>query len=232
MSGRPRFTLMAPAPATIHGTVQKPGAVSARILLLLGPWLHRVGPRQRPERGSMRGMRTAFIVSLVGDLIAAGAVLFLMDRPAAYLIAAALVVAPVGLYLLLLRPFVQSEALEARGAPAAATVLEVWDTGWTINENPQVGLRLEVRPPGDVPFEAKTKMVVSRLVVGQIRPGAALEVRYDPRDKRRVAVVSGTRPAPALHAAERLAELEELRRQGLVTEEEYEAKRQAILDEV
>lgn len=180
----------------------------------------------------MRGMRTTFVISLVGDLIAAVAVLFFMEKPAAYLLAAALVLVPGAVYLLLFRPFFRAEALEQRGVPAAATVLELWDTGWTINENPQVGLRLEVRPPGDMPFEARTKAVVSRLMVGQIRPGAVLEVRYDPKDKRRVVVVSGTEVALAPHAAERLAELEELRRQRLVTEEEYERKRQAILDEL
>ncbi len=180
----------------------------------------------------MRGMRTSFILSLVCQIIAAGAALIFMKKPAAYLIAAVLVAVPAVIYLLLFRPFFRAEALEERGAPAVATVLELWDTGWTINENPRVGLRLEVRPPGDVPFEAKTTAVISRLMVGQIRPGAVLEVRYDPKDRRRVVVVSGTEVAPAPRAAERLAELEELRRQGLVTGEEYERKRRQILDEV
>lgn len=180
----------------------------------------------------MRGMRTTFLISLVGDLFAAAAVLIFMEKPAAYPLAVALVAVPAGLYLLLLRPFLQSEALEERGQPAQATVLEVWDTRWTVNDNPLVGLRLQVRPPGDVPFEVKTKAVISRLMVGQLRPGAVLEVRYDPRNHRRVAVVPGAEVTPAPRAAQRLAELEDLRRQGLVTEEEYERKRQAILDEV
>ena len=52
------------------------------------------------------------------------------------------------------------------------------------------------------------------------------------RRRQRVVIVSDAEVAPASRAAARLTELETLRRQGLVTEEEYERKRQAILDEV
>ncbi len=74
--------------------------------------------------------------------------------------------------------------------------------------------------------------MVSRLVVGQVQPGAVLQVKYDPQDRRRVVVLPGEEVKRPPRAAERLAELEELRQKGFVTEEEYQRKRQEILDAV
>jgi hypothetical protein len=44
-----------------------------------------------------------------------------------------------------LGPLLSQQKLAQTGAPAQATILSVWDTGVTINHNPQVGVRLEVR---------------------------------------------------------------------------------------
>jgi hypothetical protein len=57
-----------------------------------------------------------------------------------------------------------------------------------------------------------------------------VEVRYDPRN-RRVEVVRDAAASPGVGGApERLEALEELRRRGLVSEEEYQRKRQEMLD--
>ncbi len=127
----------------------------------------------------------------------------------------------------------RAEGVLRRGLPAEAVVLKVWDTGTSLNDNPQVGLLLEVRPADGAPFQTETASVASRLEAARICPGAIVQVKYDPQDRRRVALVPGTEVRPALQGpAERLAELEELRRRGLVTEEEYERKRREILGSI
>lgn len=87
-------------------------------------------------------------------------------------------------------PMIRSDRLLKTGEPAEATILKLWDTGVTLNENPQIGLRLEVRPPGRAPFQTETKMVVSRLQTSAYQPGQVVQVRYDPNNPKRVAVES------------------------------------------
>lgn len=69
------------------------------------------------------------------------------------------------------------------GQRATAKILDVWDTGTTINNNPVVGIRLEVHPIAGAPFVANTQQLVSRLRVQQLKPGTELKVRYDPETK-------------------------------------------------
>jgi hypothetical protein len=69
------------------------------------------------------------------------------------------------------------------GLLASARILEVSDTGTTINQNPLVRFLLEVRP-GDRPvFQAETEKLVSRLLIPQFQPGASVSVRYDPKTR-------------------------------------------------
>ena len=76
-----------------------------------------------------------------------------------------------------------NRALLANGQPAQATVLNIRDTGTTINNNPVVRLVLEVQPPGGAPFQAETERLIPRLQVPQVQPGAVVAVRYDPHTK-------------------------------------------------
>ncbi len=116
------------------------------------------------------------------------------------------------------------------GVTAPARVLKVWDTGVSINDNPQVGLLLEVTPATEAAFQAEGKLVVSRLNAALVQPGVAAEVKYDPRNHARLQVVGLTlSPLAAGGTAARLQELDALRKDGLITDEEYEEKRQAIL---
>ncbi len=117
------------------------------------------------------------------------------------------------------------------GVTAPARVLKVCDTGVSINDNPQVGLLLEVTPATESAFQAEGKLVVSRLNAALVQPGVAAEVKYDPRNHSRLQIVGLTlSPVAAGGTAVRLEELETLRKDGLITAEEYEQKRQAILD--
>ena len=118
------------------------------------------------------------------------------------------------------------------GITAQARVLKVWDTGVTINDDPQVGLLLEVAPAeGNPSFQAKAEALVSRLEVSLVRPGITAEVKYDPQKPQRLQVLTvHVQDAATADAATRLEQLDELRDQGLISEEEYRQKREDILE--
>jgi hypothetical protein len=68
----------------------------------------------------------------------------------------------------------------SEGVQARAVVINVQDTGMTINDNPRVKLTLQVQPEGAVPFEATKKSTVSRVAIPRV--GDEYVVRYDPSD--------------------------------------------------
>ncbi len=74
------------------------------------------------------------------------------------------------------------------GRAADALVLEIWDTGITLNDDPIVAFRLEVRPRDGAAYEVETRGRVSRLHIPQIQPGATLPVAIDPDDPTKVAL--------------------------------------------
>ncbi|MBU0493094.1 MAG: hypothetical protein KKA73_25610 [Chloroflexi bacterium] len=81
-----------------------------------------------------------------------------------------------------------TQALLVSGAPAEATILNLWDTGITINDNPRVGLLLELRPLDSAPFQVETTRTISRLQIPLYQPGTVLQVKYDPHDTTKVAI--------------------------------------------
>ena len=83
----------------------------------------------------------------------------------------------------------RNQKLLLRGEPARARVLKIWDTGVTLNDDPQVGMLLEVHPENRPVFQGEAKRFVSRLSIPLIQVGARVEVRFDPRDTSRIAVV-------------------------------------------
>src|SRR6188768_2769037 len=62
--------------------------------------------------------------------------------------------------------------LRQNGVPASATILEIWDTGWTMNDNPVIGMKVHVQPDDRPAFEATIgKTTVSRIALAQFQPG-------------------------------------------------------------
>lgn len=78
--------------------------------------------------------------------------------------------------------------LQKRGVGAEATILRVWDTGMTVNDDPVVNLLLEVRPADGNQYQAQTKALISRIDVPQFQPGNVIPVVYDPKDPAQVAI--------------------------------------------
>jgi hypothetical protein len=89
-----------------------------------------------------------------------------------------------------LGPEVERRKLLESGEPAEATILAVTDTGVTVNQiYPVVKVLLEVRPQGRQPYQVETKMILNRMDIPQIQPGKVVQVRFDPRNPEKVAVV-------------------------------------------
>lgn len=80
--------------------------------------------------------------------------------------------------------FLVSQRVLHGGELGEAEILDLDETGTTINEHPLVGFRLRVHPLSGSPLEAETERVVPRLQVPRIQPGARVQVRYDPKSKK------------------------------------------------
>ena len=119
----------------------------------------------------------------------------------------------------------QSELVHA-GSRASGVVIEVKDTGTTVNNQPRVRLRLRVQPEGEPPFEVERKLLVSRLAIP--RAGERVEVAYDPDDRDRFTFrIADLADAPS--RLDELAKLADLRSSGVLTEAEFEAEKRRIL---
>ena len=82
----------------------------------------------------------------------------------------------------------KTNQLLATGEAAQAKILRMWDTGATLNDNPQVGLLLEVYAPNRLPYQVETKHFVSRLRIPQVQPGAFVNVKIDRQDAAQIAL--------------------------------------------
>ncbi len=76
------------------------------------------------------------------------------------------------------------------GLQANAVITEIWDTGMTINNQPQIGIKLQVTPQTGMPYIVETKVVISRLQTAYYQPGVSCVVRYDPNDLSSVTIES------------------------------------------
>ena len=82
-----------------------------------------------------------------------------------------------------------AQLLRQTGVPAEAEILRVWDTGTTLNDDPVIGMEVEIEPDEGDPFRAVIpKTLVSRIAIPQFQPGERVAVRYDPHDPSRVAL--------------------------------------------
>lgn len=76
------------------------------------------------------------------------------------------------------------------GEAAEARILNVSDTGVSINHSPRIALDLEVTPKTGLTFNAKIYTVLPRLQPIYYRPGMILQVRYDPNNLKTVVIES------------------------------------------
>ncbi|MCC5942351.1 MAG: hypothetical protein JJU37_12500 [Balneolaceae bacterium] len=83
---------------------------------------------------------------------------------------------------------IQNARIRKNGKPGRAKIVELYETGTTINHQPVVGFQLEVRSEYGELFQATTEQLISRFSITQYQPGAEVEVKYDP-DTKRVVIV-------------------------------------------
>lgn len=79
--------------------------------------------------------------------------------------------------------------LLATGLPAMGRVLQLMDTGMLVNNNPQVRIVVEVQMPGRPPYQADTTMIVSMLAVPRVQPGCVVNLKVDPMNPTRIALM-------------------------------------------
>ena len=87
-----------------------------------------------------------------------------------------------------------SEELQKSGVVAKARIEEIWDTGWTINDNPVIGMKVLVLPADRPAFEATIeKTTISLIAIPQFQPGntvqstAIANVRVEQRGRGQLA---------------------------------------------
>ena len=86
-----------------------------------------------------------------------------------------------------------NRSIRAEGVLAEAEVINLQDTGTTINNNPVVRLSLEVRPKNEPSFYADAEQLISRLAIPRYQPGSLIKVWYDP-DSQEVALADEDDP--------------------------------------
>jgi len=134
-------------------------------------------------------MYIGIIIGGLGFLI--GSVIAIIAAPVQGTIFTLIFIAIFGLTFgrLYLRSRTQKRLL-LTGRRANGKIMEVWDTGVTINNQPQIGMTIEVTPDTEMPFRAEVKQVIPRLQTFYYRAGISCIVRYDPSDKSKVAIES------------------------------------------
>ncbi len=89
-----------------------------------------------------------------------------------------------------------NRTIRAEGILADAEVINLQDTGTTVNNNPVVRLYLEVRPADEPAFEAEAEQLISRLAIPTYQPGSIIKVWYDPESQDVALADLDETPAP------------------------------------
>lgn len=89
-----------------------------------------------------------------------------------------------------------SDDILMRGIPAQGRIVQIGQTGLTINDAPQLNIMMEVTPPMQQgyrggttgPFMANVQALVPIYAMARLQPGSMVNVRFDPMNPMRVAI--------------------------------------------
>lgn len=99
-------------------------------------------------------------------------------------------------------------------------------------------MELDVELPGHEPYRAEARQLVGRLVIGRLAPGARIPVLVDPDDLTKVSVNEPVllnqpdEPVERDDPLETLQRLGKLRDSGVLTEDEFAAKKAELLKDL
>lgn len=91
-------------------------------------------------------------------------------------------------YKLVFGPMLNASRLRKTGIPGKALIMEVRDTGVTVNNNPQIKLILEVKNSFGQKYTTSCRILISRLQPGLFQPGMEVPVLIDPKNEKNVIV--------------------------------------------
>ncbi|MFN0274930.1 MAG: hypothetical protein ACKVPJ_04240 [Chitinophagales bacterium] len=92
-------------------------------------------------------------------------------------------------YWFFFRPAVIESTIMKDGEPAMAIIMNVTDTGITINHNPRLKLKLEIRHQNKVPYEVEVKHNVEKETLHMFQSGRTLNVKIDSSDPKKIAIL-------------------------------------------
>lgn len=143
------------------------------------------------------GAWIGIIAGIIGLLVGVGAVILTGGSSGIYMGLGMLVLFGGMFYLmyrLLFKPMINASRLQKTGLPGKARILEVKDTGVTINNNPQIKLTLEVKNSLGQKYTTQCRVLVSRINPGAYQPGMEVPVKIDPKNELNV-VLDFSQPA-------------------------------------
>jgi hypothetical protein len=88
----------------------------------------------------------------------------------------------------MLRRYNEAQRLRVEGVAGQAQVLEMSQTGVTMNDQPQIRIRLMISAPGHGTYEKTVKEYVPLIMLGRLSSGAPLPVRVDPNDRENLII--------------------------------------------
>jgi hypothetical protein len=151
----------------------------------------------------------------------------------------------------------KAKDLFEHGSRGIGTIMQVQDTGMTVNDNPRIKMLFRIEPlDGSAPFDAEKTKTVSRVEIP--RAGDRYPIWYDAADRDTFAYATvsndegraqirqlfGTAaesltgigdPAAAPAAAdpiEQIRKLDELRVAGIITDAEFQQKKSDLLAQI
>jgi hypothetical protein len=157
------------------------------------------------------GVWIGIIGGIIGLLAGIGAVVATAGK-SGILIAAAMIAVFGGMFYLFYRiffkPMINAARLQKTGLPGKATIVEVKDTGVTINNNPQVKLMLEVKNSYGQKYNAQCRVLVSRINPNMFMPGMEIPVLIDPKNEQNVVIdyKAGNQQTTAAGGASQIAQ--------------------------
>jgi hypothetical protein len=135
------------------------------------------------------GIWIGIIGGVIGLLVGVGSVIATAGQSGIYIGLGMLVLFGGMFYLfyrIFFKPMFNANRLQKTGLPGKATILEVKDTGVTINNNPQVKLVLEVKNSFGQKYTTQCRVLVSRINPNAYMPGMEVPVKIDPKNEQNV----------------------------------------------